>query len=409
LALALSGGGFRATLFHLGVVTYLAESGLLHRVKRIAAVSGGSILAAHLVLHWDRYNGGPAPLQAAVGEIVAFVKRDVRGRIIRRWMAWLGLRPLTELLRAEYRTLYGRAKLSDLRPVGEVRRPQVFFNCASLTTGELCYFGRSGFMWYPQDGRDEESAVEAPSTEIAFAVTASSAFPPMFPPVRVDHESLSCDRARFPTPYWLTDGGVVDNLGINGFDWFRRREAREGRADGIERFLVSDAGGALDWDPDNSFAWPLGRNVRASDLLMARVGALTYDSIQLPIVRMPIGTVLLRPDDQAVPIPEVQRRLPGIRTDLDAFTDQEIEALVRHGWCVARDAAQAAGLGGGKPGDKAPIRADPESLRKSKSRSLGIFSLRDPASWALIAILALVLALLSQVALPALMRAYGLR
>ena len=47
IGLALSGGGFRATLFHLGVVRFLYETGSLTSVKRISAVSGGSILAAH--------------------------------------------------------------------------------------------------------------------------------------------------------------------------------------------------------------------------------------------------------------------------------------------------------------------------------------------------------------------------
>ena len=57
LGLALSGGGFRATLYHLGVVRYLRDTGILQEVSDIASVSGGSILAAHLVLNWDKYTG----------------------------------------------------------------------------------------------------------------------------------------------------------------------------------------------------------------------------------------------------------------------------------------------------------------------------------------------------------------
>jgi predicted acylesterase/phospholipase RssA len=54
IGLSLSGGGFRATLHHLGLIRYLRDAGVLAHVKDIAAVSGGSILAAHLVLNWDR-------------------------------------------------------------------------------------------------------------------------------------------------------------------------------------------------------------------------------------------------------------------------------------------------------------------------------------------------------------------
>mgnify|MGYP005640621919 CR=1 FL=1 len=40
LGLALSGGGFRATLYHLGVIRYLRDTGKLEEVSDIASVSG---------------------------------------------------------------------------------------------------------------------------------------------------------------------------------------------------------------------------------------------------------------------------------------------------------------------------------------------------------------------------------
>lgn len=42
LGLALSGGGFRATLYHLGVVRYLKDAGLLESVSHITSVSGAA-------------------------------------------------------------------------------------------------------------------------------------------------------------------------------------------------------------------------------------------------------------------------------------------------------------------------------------------------------------------------------
>ena len=92
IGLALSGGGFRATLFHLGVVRLLNETGQLSQVKRIGAVSGGSILAAHLVLHWKQYVGSNEDFDKAAQEIIQFVQKDIRGRVIRRWIfGWLCL------------------------------------------------------------------------------------------------------------------------------------------------------------------------------------------------------------------------------------------------------------------------------------------------------------------------------
>src|SRR5688572_13289787 len=46
LGLALSGGGFRASFFHVGVLARLAETGVLRKVEVISTVSGGSILGA---------------------------------------------------------------------------------------------------------------------------------------------------------------------------------------------------------------------------------------------------------------------------------------------------------------------------------------------------------------------------
>src|SRR5947208_2417250 len=110
LGLALSGGGYRSTLYHLGLVRFLRDAGLLSQVSHITAVSGGSIFAAHLGLNWGRYTGSPGEFDAAASEVLAFVRLDVRNRIVRRYpllvalrlprrLAWLSNRqlPLTRL------------------------------------------------------------------------------------------------------------------------------------------------------------------------------------------------------------------------------------------------------------------------------------------------------------------------
>ena len=70
IGLALSGGGFRATLYHLGLIRFLRDSDLLARVSHITSVSGGSVLAAHLVVNWDRYCGTAEQFDAAAQEIL---------------------------------------------------------------------------------------------------------------------------------------------------------------------------------------------------------------------------------------------------------------------------------------------------------------------------------------------------
>ena len=61
-------------------------------MSHTTSVSGGSILAAHLVLNWDRYNSSPSDFDAAAAEVLSFVRLDVRNRIVRRFPLALALR-----------------------------------------------------------------------------------------------------------------------------------------------------------------------------------------------------------------------------------------------------------------------------------------------------------------------------
>src|SRR5215218_4562388 len=123
IGLCLSGGGLRATFFHLGVVRALRELGLLDRVTDIFSVSGGSILSAHLAINWDDYTGNECQFAQVESEIRHFGKSDIRGRVVRRWLIGV-LIPLlwpfaplyfrrTTLLRRQYNQLYKHRCLAD--------------------------------------------------------------------------------------------------------------------------------------------------------------------------------------------------------------------------------------------------------------------------------------------------------
>ena len=71
IGLALSGGGFRATLYHLGLVRFLRDADILSQVTHITSVSGGSIMAAHLALNWDRYTGSTKDFDQAASQLLA--------------------------------------------------------------------------------------------------------------------------------------------------------------------------------------------------------------------------------------------------------------------------------------------------------------------------------------------------
>jgi predicted acylesterase/phospholipase RssA len=405
IGLALSGGGFRATLFHLGVVRLLNETGQLSQVKRIGAVSGGSILAAHLVLHWEEYTGSKEDFDKASQEIIQFVQKDIRGQVIRRWLfAWpfralprfLMRRSLrhwtrTNLLQKYYGRLYKDKALKHLRASN---RPHVYFYSTSLTTGVVCSFGRSGFRWHDRYDNPLELSIAAPNTPIAFAVAASSAFPPLFPPIEISNETLFCDRERFPYSHYLTDGGVYDNLGIDKLSWYQKTKPE------LDLFIASDAQGNFDSELDTRFAFIVGRNVRASDLLMTRVSSMQIERLTAPsqtprFVRVGIKLEIDNPDDPTLLPPESQRSLPSTRTDLDEFSPTEITALIAHGYSCARKTLIEANLL--TESDAPPFSWDPlrnwrivksqnatRQLRQSSIRRWRLWSFRDWASYALL-------------------------
>ena len=155
IGLALSGGGFRATLYHLGMVRFLRDARILPNVSHITAVSGGSIIAAHLCLNWDRYNGSDSDFDTAAAELLSFVRLDVRNRILRRYglglplhwprrLAGLSNRKLTRvgLLEHHYKKyLYGDTSLFQLP-----EHPRLHILATNISEGQLCSFNRDG-LW----------------------------------------------------------------------------------------------------------------------------------------------------------------------------------------------------------------------------------------------------------------------
>jgi predicted acylesterase/phospholipase RssA len=232
IGLALSGGGFRASLYHLGLVRFLRDAGILSQVSHITSVSGGSILAAHLVLNWERYNGSANEFDTAASELLSFVRLDVRNRIVRRFPLTLPLRwsrrllgrtnrklSRTGLLEYHYeKFLYGDISLFELPET-----PQLHILATNLSEGCLCSFHRNGLLMVR---RQSGSTFRIERTHIglatvAMAVTASSAVPGFFPPLELTGVDVGANVGEFGRQAY-TDGGVFDNLGIRMFRCLER-------------------------------------------------------------------------------------------------------------------------------------------------------------------------------------------
>ncbi|WP_314503876.1 patatin-like phospholipase family protein [uncultured Microbacterium sp.] len=90
IGLAISGGGLRATLFSLGVVLYLSNSGANKRIRLISSVSGGSITNAILALLGDFSKASPERVKTVIGRAARRIANEgtffLPGRAF-----WIGL------------------------------------------------------------------------------------------------------------------------------------------------------------------------------------------------------------------------------------------------------------------------------------------------------------------------------
>jgi predicted acylesterase/phospholipase RssA len=342
--LALSGGGFRATLYHLGVIRYLRDSGALEHVSDIAAVSGGSILAAHLALNWSRYTGDDAAFAEAAAEIVRFVQFDLRNHIVRRLPLTFPIRLAGKLVGSDTDSLspnamlesyYRRFLYGDRRLFELPERPNLHILSTNVSDGTLATFNRLGLhvlrRGHGLDDQDPFQHIPGTTMSVAKAVGASSAFPGFFPPVRVSADDLGVNDGEFPGESF-TDGGVYDNLGTRAFNWIHRLHDVD-----HERILVSDAGKPFRILGRSTIGF-VAQSIRATDILWDRVWQLERENFgdQNGFFFAPITRVVDPAEDPHALHPAIQRVISSLRTDLDRFSDLEIAALVRHGFEVTR-------------------------------------------------------------------------
>jgi hypothetical protein len=211
-----------------------------------------------------------------------------------------------------------------------------------MVNGNLWAFTKQGVCI---DDGNKETRYPMDALPIALAVAASSAFPPLFPPVSMSHKTLHRYVGEFPIEDYLTDGGVFDNLGTRKLYRLQRTEA-----EALDFVVVSDAQAKTDWKLGKRYSFLPSRATRASDLLMKRVSDLEYHAIKqgFPDPNTKVIRCTLQDSDPAKMSGYVSG-LPDsllldsrkIRTDLDAFSPLEAEVLVRVGYAMAWRALKA--------------------------------------------------------------------
>ncbi|MDQ6664218.1 MAG: patatin-like phospholipase family protein, partial [Acidobacteriota bacterium] len=280
--LALSGGGFRASLFHIGVLARLAELDILRHIEALSCVSGGSIIGAFYYLEVQHLLESKNDEEIRREDYVQIVKdieanflqgvqRDLRNRLFSEWRTswrtafrrgYSHTARLGEMLEEE---LYARVSDSKggapralphllIKPKGArsdfspkvdnwrraAKAPVLILNATTLNTGHNWQFTAS-WMGEPPSGINSEIDAnnrlrrmyywQAPKQyqemRLGHAVAASAAVPLLFDPFELG-DLYPGQTVR------LSDGGVHDNQGISGL-----------LGEDCTVLLVSDASGQL--------------------------------------------------------------------------------------------------------------------------------------------------------------------
>lgn len=264
-AMCLSGGGYRAMLFHVGALVRLNEMGKLQELDRISSVSGGSITAGVLGKNWKQlsFDGDGVATNLAsllIDPIRAMARVTIDKPSILSGMLRPGRTVTQQVVRAYDRHLFHGASMQSLP--NDEEGPRFVINATSVQTGKLFRFSR------PYQGDYTIGLWKDPTTSIADAVTASSAFPPYLSPHVIKPsgrwDSSTVDEAPsepLRKAHWLTDGGVYDNLGLETA-WHRHRT-----------LLISDGGGFLHIDAAPKRNWAQ-HGIRVAGIVDGQVRAL---------------------------------------------------------------------------------------------------------------------------------------
>ena len=353
IALCLSGGGFRAALFHLGALRRLNELGVLSQVDTISSVSGGSILAGHLAARLGQWpaTGQILPSNTWESQVAApfraLTSQDIRtGPILERWLSPSKiLRPQTtvEALARIY-----QKRLIDCPLVQLPERPHYIFCATDL------FFGVNWVFERRRVGDYRAGYIRPPPTDwsVARAVTASSCFPPVFGPMILDlmNEHLvggsppeGVARADYGRAFQLSDGGVYDNMGLEPV-WKDSRVC-----------IVSDGGAPF---PFSNETQPFRRLLRYITVANNQAAALrkrwlianfkndVMEGTYWGLTSAATSYSSTDPNRPTVLPPQlysdevVKGSIGRIRTDMNAFSDAEIQILENHGYILAEVAIQ---------------------------------------------------------------------
>jgi NTE family protein len=257
LGLALSGGGFRATVYHLGVLARLASEGRLEEVTHLSTVSGGSLcIGLVYALSEFRWPSSQAYLETVMPQARQHLLGDdftagLLWRLLRRPWSIFETRAddLSALLKKHWSVSIALRELPA--------HPRWMINATCYETGKNWRFERFRMGDYVFGYSND---LELPLSD---ALAASAGFPGLIGPLVIDTTRHRWFRYRQPAQdepgigagaqdaqgktepvepafkrVHLWDGGVYDNHGLEGLHDFE-----SGWRQGVDFLIVSDGSG----------------------------------------------------------------------------------------------------------------------------------------------------------------------
>jgi predicted acylesterase/phospholipase RssA len=328
--IVLSGGGFRATFHHLGVLLYLAATNRLTRLTSFISVSGGSVTAAYIVSKWDICRELNGFIHVA-GGLVRFARTNPRDRALKGWL-WTRLYPWVYLkrfnrnrtffLRREFERLFGRETIAAIceRASADGESTRLALVATDARRLQHVVFTPHEILRVRLGEMQPSDTIEGSGMLVHEAVTASACFPPVFERIRMSHKELGVRADEFQESLDVNDGGVLDNLGVFAL-----------RALGPQwhgRVLVSNAERGQTSMPGNSVftdsaAQAFGNSQSAQEAISGIATASVSPAEFRKRAKNKLGLAF-----------RTETMLSQYRTDFDAPSWQELNALMIHGAAV---------------------------------------------------------------------------
>lgn len=341
IGIALSGGGYRATLFALGAIWRLNELGILSKAKTLTSVSGGSITAGYLAHKWDdltfnHKNGVAENFKDVIADpLITFCSESIDVSSVLKGLVSFGETIGDKVAKSYDKKLFKGKLLSDISQSA----PLFIFYGTNFQTGSSIRFSQK----YISDWRlGINYNVVIPLSKV---VGISSAFPPVLSPVTLKTKaedwkktdlSSSHKSKQLKSKLLLTDGGLYDNLGLEALT----------KIDGeYSHVICCDAGAPFEIKPKISTNW-VNQTIRMTDVMINQQRALRRRKLISDFTNLNnnfggtyfgIGTTIsdYNYKEAMTKGSQITTSLAKLPTRLKAFKKADIYRLINWGYAIS--------------------------------------------------------------------------